>query len=304
MTNDKAARLAAIRAANAARQNPTSDAPATAQPPAVATPAASQETDDTLPPAMALPALLSILAAAIAGALGAVFVLPAWLPALSASLLGDAPHAYWYLARSSAIVAYILLWLSMVAGLLMTSKLARLWPGGPVAFDLHRHASLLGLAFALFHALILLGDRYIQADLRQILVPFAYASHQPLWVGLGQIGLYLLALVGLSFYVKSWLGRGAWRLIHFLSFALFTLALLHGIFSGSDTANPWIQGLYWATGGSVLFLLCYRILRSGANLRSHPGGARRGATSPRPPAPPATGARPVEATPGLPPGAE
>lgn len=267
MTNDKATRLAAIRAANSARQNPASGAPATA--PAAAP--AAQGAGDALPPAMALPALLSILAAAIAGALGAVFVLPAWLPALSASLLGDAPHAYWYLARSSAIVAYVLLWLSMVAGLLMTSKLARLWPGGPVAFDLHQHASLLGLAFALFHALILLGDRYIQADLRQILLPFAYAGHQPLWVGLGQIGLYLLALIGLSFYVKSWLGRGAWRLIHFFSFALFVLALLHGIFSGSDTANPWIQGLYWTTGGSVLFLLSYRLLS--ATTRPRPGRA-------------------------------
>jgi len=300
MTNDKADRLAAIRAANAARHSSPSDAPATPQPPTTDAPATAQAADDAFPPAMALPALLSVLAAAIAGALGAVFVLPTWLPALSASLLGDAPHAYWYLARSSAIVAYILLWLSMVAGLLMTSKLARLWPGGPVAFDLHQHASLLGLACALFHALILLGDRYIQADLRQILLPFAYAGHQSLWVGLGQIGLYLLALVGLSFYVRSWIGRGAWRLIHFLSFALFVLALLHGIFSGSDTVNPWIQGLYWATGGSVLFLLCYRILRSGTHPRSHRGGAPGPAASPRPPAPPATDTRPGATTPSLP----
>lgn len=300
MTSDKATRLAAIRAANAARRNSTSEAPATAQPPATAISAASQGADDALPPAMALPALLSILAAAIAGALGAVFVLPSWLPALSASLLGEAPHAYWYLARSSAIVAYVLLWLSMVAGLLMTSKLARLWPGGPVAFDLHQHTSLLGLAFALFHALILLGDRYIQADLRQILLPFAYAGHQPLWVGLGQIGLYLLALVGLSFYVKSWIGRSAWRLIHFLSFALFILALLHGIFSGSDTANPWVQGLYWATGGSVLFLLCYRLLRSSAPLRRRPDRAPGRAASPPSPLPSGVGTPSGEAATSLP----
>ncbi len=271
MTNEKAARLAAIRAANAAKQTTPPDAPAAPQPavtaspaapqPAVtASPAAARESYDTMAPAISLPALLNLLAATVAGALGAVFLLPAWLPALSASLLGDAPHAYWYLARSSAMVAYVLLWLSMLAGLMMTSRLARLWPGGPVAFDLHQHTSLLGLAFALFHALILLGDRYIQADLRQILVPFAYADHQPLWVGLGQVGLYLLALVGLSFYVKAWMGRSAWRLIHFLSFALFALALIHGIFSGTDSANPWIQGLYWASGGSVLFLFCYRIL--------------------------------------------
>ena len=37
---------------------------------------------------------------------------------------GVEPKAYWYLSRSSAIVAYILLWISMVLGLAITNKLA------------------------------------------------------------------------------------------------------------------------------------------------------------------------------------
>lgn len=223
--------------------------------------AASPATDCVdLAPAMGLPALIGMLIATIIGALAAVFVLPIWLPRLGASVVGAEPKVYWLLARSSALVAYTLLWLSMIFGLLMTSKLARLWPGGPTAFDLHQHTSLLGLAFALFHALILLGDRYVQATPYQILVPFAYTGYQPFWVGLGQLSLYLLALVGFSFYLKRVIGRNAWRLIHFLSFALFILALLHGILSGTDTTVPWVQGLYWVTGGSVLFLFWYRLL--------------------------------------------
>lgn len=209
---------------------------------------------------MAPQILVMLLVGAVLGALAAVFALPAWLPGLAESLLGSEPKAYWYLSRSSALVAYGLTWLAMLFGLLITSKAARLWPGGPVAFDLHQHASLLGLAFALFHALILLGDRYIQATLAQILVPFAYGGYEPMWVGVGQVALYLLAIVGLSFYVKQWLGRRAWRLIHFLSFALFAMALLHGIFSGSDSGEAWTRGFYWATGGSILFLTLYRVL--------------------------------------------
>ncbi|NCC36175.1 MAG: hypothetical protein EOM24_29810, partial [Chloroflexia bacterium] len=92
-----------------------------------------------LPPAMAPQALIGLLLSAILGAFAAVVLLPSWLPGLSASLLGAEPKAYWYLARSSAMVAYALLWLSMVFGLLMTNRLARLWPGGPVAFDLHQY---------------------------------------------------------------------------------------------------------------------------------------------------------------------
>src|SRR5690349_14593712 len=107
------------------------------------------------------------------------------LAALSAALLG--PQSAWYLSRASAFVAYVLLWWSMVLGLSITNRLARVWPGGPTAGDLHEHASLLGLGFALLHALVLLADQYIGYTLPQILIPFA-SSYLPLWVGFGQIG--------------------------------------------------------------------------------------------------------------------
>jgi len=90
---------------------------------------------------------------------------------------------------------------------------------------------------------VLLGDRYIQAPPAQALVPFGYKSYAPVWVGLGQIGLYGLALVGLSFYVKPLTGRRVWRAMHSLSFAVFLLALLHGIGSGSDSTSAWTQCL-------------------------------------------------------------
>ena len=174
MNEDKAARLAAIRERNAAKRADEAPAAGTGTRTTIYQPApAPNDTFTDLPPAMALHTLLLVLLASAAGALAAAVVLPSWLPHLSESLLGPEPKAYWYLARASAFVAYGLLWLSMILGLTMTNKLARVWPGGPVAFDLHQHASLLGLAFALFHALVLLGDRYIGYTLPQLLMPFA-----------------------------------------------------------------------------------------------------------------------------------
>lgn len=262
MSDDKAARLAAIRAANAAKAPAASTGETT---PLTKSPLAADDELERLEslPAMPLYMLVLTLLAVGVGVFAAVVALPTWLPGLSASLLGEEPKAYWYLSRSSALVAYGLLWMAMVFGLLMTNRMSRVWPGGPVAFDLHQHASLLGLAFALFHALILMGDRYIQADLRQILIPFAYDGYNPLWVGLGQVGIYLMAIIGFSFYIKGAIGRTAWRAIHFISFVMFGLALAHGVWSGSDSELPWIQGMYWFTGGSVLFLTAYRILVSG-----------------------------------------
>ncbi|GAB4206040.1 MAG: hypothetical protein OHK0022_32710 [Roseiflexaceae bacterium] len=218
-------------------------------------------------PSSALPLLL----AAGCGAVAAALLLPAVLPALASSLSGSEAKAAWYLARAGGLVAYSLVWLATLLGLLITNRFARLWPGGPVAFEVHQHASLLGTGFALFHAVVLLGDRYIGYQLWQIALPFA-GDYRPLWVGLGQIGFYLLLLVGLSFYVKQQIGPRTWRAIHVFSFAVFGMALLHGLLSGSDSSAAGVQLLYWASGGSVLFLTLYRAL--GLLARPDPAGSR------------------------------
>jgi predicted ferric reductase len=222
---------------------------------------ASPQFDESLP-VLALHTALLVMLAAIAGAFAAVVVLPLWLPGLSASLQGDQPKAYWYLSRASALVAYILLWLSVALGLSITNRLSRVWPGGPAAADVHQYASLLGLAFAVFHVLILMGDRYANYTLSQLLLPFASSTYRPLWVGLGQLGFYLMLPVAFSFYARKRIGYRAWRLIHYVSFAVTLLVLVHGVQSGTDTPTEWVRTLYWLTGGTLLFLTFYRVLVS------------------------------------------
>lgn len=203
--------------------------------------------------------LLFMVAMAV-GLLVALVLLPTWLPNLAFSLGGEEPKAFWYLSRATAFVSLSLLWVSMALGLGITNKMARLWPGAPAAFAIHEYVSLLGLAFAVFHALIILGDKYIAFTLIQLLVPFSTVDYKPFWVGLGQIGLYTWALVALSFYIRPTIGQKTWRLFHYLTFGLYFLALFHGIFSGSDSSAGWAQQYYWFSGASLLFLFFVRIL--------------------------------------------
>lgn len=220
------------------------------------------------------------VAAAALGALLGIVLLPQLASGLIASVTGPAPKAFWYLSRTSALAAYALLWMSMLLGIMITSKLARLWPGGPTAFELHQYTGLLGLMLAVFHAFILLGDRYIGFSLQQILVPFGAAPYKPVWVGLGQVSLYLTLVVTASFYLRRRIGQRAWRLLHGLSFLMFVMALAHGVMSGTDTTQFWVRAMYWLSGATVLWATAYRILSTkiaaapkSAGRRVKPSGA-------------------------------
>jgi predicted ferric reductase len=203
-----------------------------------------------------------ILIAASLGVTAAFLILPNWLPGLAGSMAGTAPKVFWYLSRSTGLVAMGILWASMMLGVGITNKMARLWPGAPAAFALHEYLSLLGLSFAAFHGLIMLGDRYANFSLSQILIPFTTSNYRPLWVGLGQLGFYTWAIVAASFYVRKYISQGTWRSLHYLSFFTYMAALAHGIASGTDTSLPWVLGFYWLTGASLLFLFIARVVNS------------------------------------------
>lgn len=203
--------------------------------------------------------LLFLFAAGI-GLLVAVLLLPIFLPNMAFSLSGDAPKAYWYLSRATAFVSLSLLWLSMALGLGITNKMARLWPGMPATFAIHEYVSLLGLAFALFHALIILGDHYINFTLLQLIVPFSTVDYKPFWVGIGQIGFYVWLIVAASFYIRPVIGQKFWRFLHYASFGMYFLGIMHGIFSGTDTSMSWAQNYYWISAGSLIFLFFARLV--------------------------------------------
>lgn len=198
---------------------------------------------------------LTLVAAAII--LGA---LPALFPSMGQSLTGTIPHAYWYLSRTSGFAAYALLWFSMVFGLLLSNKLAKSTTGMPFSFDLHQFTSLASLAFTLFHMFILLGDKYIGYTFSQLFVPFAQADFQPFWSGVGQLGFYAMVLVTITFYLRSKISYRLFHIIHVVSYAMFLMALAHGLFAGTDTNTWWAMALYLGTAAITLFLTVYRVL--------------------------------------------
>jgi len=179
-----------------------------------------------------------------------------WLFAL------DSVQLWWYVTRASGIVAYLLLWFSMVLGLAVTSKFFDLLLERVFTYDFHQFISLLSIAFVVLHVAVLLVDRYLPYSIWQILIPFI-SPYRPFWVGVGVIGFYLILLVTVTFYIRKKIGMRAFRIIHVLSLVGYLGATLHGLYAGTDSPLPSMQFLYKGTGLVVIFLTIFWLVLLG-----------------------------------------
>src|SRR4029079_6503345 len=101
----------------------------------------------------------------------------------------------------------------------------------------------------------LLGDAWLNPGVAGILVPFKM-SYVPLFTGLGIIGGYLAAVLGLSFYFRKRIGARLWRKAHRFTVVVWVLGVIHALGAGTDASTVWLQG--WMLGTppiiAVLFL--------------------------------------------------
>jgi predicted ferric reductase len=166
---------------------------------------------------------------------------------------------WWFVARSSGIVAWALITLSVCWGLLMsTNALARSSHRARL-LDLHRFMGGLAVAFTGLHLVGLVADGYVHFGWAEILVPMA-SSWEPGAVAFGVVGLYLLLAVEISSLMMGRLPRRAWRLIHRLSFVLYFVATYHAIAAGTDNSNEVFRVAALASINVVAFLTVLAIV--------------------------------------------
>jgi len=169
-----------------------------------------------------------------------------------------AANSIWYAARAGGFVAYLLLSASVVVGLLLSgrAKLPR-WPRFALE-DVHRFLGILAGAFIVVHGGALLLDRFVPISLSQLLVP-GTDSYRPLAVALGIVAAELLAAIAVANHYRRQLPHRVWRRLHYLNFAVWALALAHGLTAGTDAFTTWALLLYAGSAWLVLALLVHRV---------------------------------------------
>ncbi|HWF81864.1 MAG TPA: ferric reductase-like transmembrane domain-containing protein [Streptosporangiaceae bacterium] len=162
--------------------------------------------------------------------------------------MGSSSIALWYASRATGIVCLVLLTTVVLLGLVVSRQ--RRLPGLPAfgVVHLHRYLSLLAVGFVALHVLTAVADSYVSISLAAAIIPFV-SVYKPLWLGLGAVSLDLMAALILTSLVRARIGRKSWRVVHWLAYAAWPIAVLHSIGSGPDLRHG---PPLWLTLGSAL----------------------------------------------------
>jgi len=183
---------------------------------------------------------------------------------------------WWYVARSTGVVASALLAASVIWGLLLSTRVLERRPSPKWLLDLHRYLGGLAVIFTGFHLIGLVADTYVHFDLVSLFVPMA-SEWQPGPVAWGVVAFYGLIAVELTSLMKQHLSKRVWHGIHLSSYVVFWMVALHGATAGTDAGNAWYVVGSIVSIILVLGLTMYRIL-----IGKRSAGARNAGVPSRP----------------------
>lgn len=197
-------------------------------------------------------------------------------------------HFWWYMARSTGIVAWVLAMGSVLWGLALSTRALGPKPRAPWLLDLHRWLGALTVAFVGVHLVALVGDNFLHFSWLELFVPMGSSTYRPGAVTWGIVAFYFLLLVEATSLAMKRMPKSVWHSIHLTSYAVAAAGTVHMLTAGTDSTTP---ALRWAAlFGSIciVFFTIYRLLAPKAAPRQLPSreeiAARRAAAGPPGPA--------------------
>ncbi|MBX3098634.1 MAG: 2Fe-2S iron-sulfur cluster binding domain-containing protein [Salinibacterium sp.] len=171
------------------------------------------------------------------------------------------PHIWWYVTRASAVIAWVLMTLSVVWGILLSTRIFRHSDNPGWLQDLHKYLGGASLVMVGLHMVSLMLDGWLSFTLPEVLVPFA-TDYRALPVALGILSFYVLLTVQLTSLFIAKLPRKAWKGIHYASYATLVLVAFHAGLSGTDVGQSWYGMVSIALVMVALVAVLVRMLAS------------------------------------------
>ena len=175
---------------------------------------------------------------------------------------------WWYLARSSGIVATVLIVAALAWGFFFSARETgtRLRPAWWL--DLHVWLGGLALAFTVVHVVTVVADSDLGIRFVDLFVPGS-AKTRPAAMAWGVVAFELVTIVTITSWrpVKARFRLRTWHLIHLLSIPAAVLAGLHANQSGSDASRAAFKLGLAVVAGAAVYPAALRVL----GLRSRRG---------------------------------
>ena len=167
---------------------------------------------------------------------------------------------FWILARASGLLAYALLTSSVLAGIVLKARPFGAALKAAAVTDLHRFLALLGLGVHRAPRRDA-GPRQHRPHLasRPCSCPDSFPTGRcgrpaAFWPASSCSSIYA------SFALRRRIGTRVWRRLHWLTYAVFALATVHGLAAGTDSGRPWALALYGGAVGAVTAAAGWRAL--------------------------------------------
>jgi sulfoxide reductase heme-binding subunit YedZ len=144
----------------------------------------------------------------------------------------------WYTTRGAGAVSLVLLSAVVVLGLLARVRFeAHGWPRF-LSAAVHGDLALMTLVFLLLHIVTAVVDPFTHLGLAA-LVPLG-SYYRTFWLALGAIAFELMLAIVATSLLRKHIGARVWRAIHWLAYASWPLAVLHGVGTGTDGTAVWM----------------------------------------------------------------
>jgi sulfoxide reductase heme-binding subunit YedZ len=140
----------------------------------------------------------------------------------------------WFVDRAAGLVGLVLLSGTVVLGLLTAGRAAPTGRAGFVRAALHRSVSLVAVVGIAVHVVTAIVETSVDIGWVSLLVPFS-SSYDRFWIGLGTLALDLLVIITVTSLLRDRIGVRAWRLVHRSAYALWPIAVAHGL--GASTSD-------------------------------------------------------------------
>jgi methionine sulfoxide reductase heme-binding subunit len=165
----------------------------------------------------------------------------------------------WYTTRGAGAVSLVLLSAVVVLGILSVLRVQTSgWPRF-LTVGLHRNLALMTLVFLSLHIVTAVVDPFTHLGWLAAIVPFS-SYYRTFWLGLGTIAFELLLAIVVTSLVRGWIGHQAWRLVHWLTYISWPVAVLHGVGTGTDAWSAWLFALQALCVAAVLGAVGYRLV--------------------------------------------